>query len=52
MPGLHDVKADAEKMTGMVHAMIHALLKEAGEFIEDPEYSKIKSKAAEIVQEM
>lgn len=52
VPGLGEVVPDAEKMTSMVHAMIDDLLKEAGERIEDPEYSEIKTKAAEIVQEM
>ncbi|KAL9085050.1 MAG: hypothetical protein Q9165_007791 [Trypethelium subeluteriae] len=51
-PGASDFEADAQKMTGMIEILIDDLLKEAGVFIEDPEYSEIKHSTAKIAQEM
>ena len=51
-PGASDPEADGQKMIGIVETMTDDLLKEAGKFIEDPEYSEIKETAAAIAQEM
>ena len=51
-PGISDPESDAKKMVGIVETFVDGLLKEAGKFIEDPEYSEIKESAAKIAQEM
>ena len=37
-----DFDGDAEKLTGIAHKILDSLIKEAGEHIEDPEYTEIK----------
>jgi amyloid beta precursor protein binding protein 1 len=51
-PGEADAETDAEKITGIALKIIDDLINEAGTYVEDPEYSEVKSKAGEYVQEM
>ena len=51
-PGEADAETDAEKVTGIALKIIDDLISEAGTFVEDPEYSEVKSKVGEYVQEM
>lgn len=51
-PGEADTETDAEKVTGIALKIIDDLISEAGTFVEDPEYSEVKSKAGEYVQEI
>ena len=39
-----DFEADTAKMIGIAHTITDSLIKEAGTFVEDPEYSEIKEK--------
>ena len=50
--GEADAGTDAEKVTSIALKIIDDLISEAGVFVEDPEYSEVKSKAGEYVQEM
>ncbi|KAK4494072.1 hypothetical protein PRZ48_014335 [Zasmidium cellare] len=47
-----DYEADAEKLTGISHKIIDSVIKEAGTFVEDPEYSQIKEKVGKICVEL
>jgi len=51
-PDEADAETDAEKVTGIALKIIDDLISEAGTFVEDSEYSEVKSKAGEYVQEM
>ncbi|OCL04314.1 hypothetical protein AOQ84DRAFT_391636 [Glonium stellatum] len=51
-PGEVDPETDAEKVTGIALKIIDDLISEAGMFIEEPEYSEVRSKAGEYVQEI
>lgn len=42
----------SEKVSGIAHTMIDSLIKEAGAFVEDPEYSEVKTNTSKIVQEL
>lgn len=54
VPGSLDaeLEADTERVTGVAHKIIDSLLKEAGERMEDPEYSELKDRVANVVTEM
>lgn len=52
VPGETDPDTDAEKVKGIALKIIDDLIKEASEFIEDPEYSEVKSRAGDYVQEL
>ena len=54
VPGSVDaeLEADTEKVTGIAHSIVDALIKEAGTFIEDPEYSEAKGRVSQIVTEI
>lgn len=43
---------DAIKITATSHALIDALITEAGTFIQDPQYTELRSKIADIVAEL
>lgn len=47
-----DHEADAEKLIGMSHKIIDSIVKEAGTFIEDPQYSQIKGNVAKLCVEL
>lgn len=51
-PGIADADADAEKMTGIAHKILDGLLNDAGQIMDDPEYSELKEEMSKIVQEM
>lgn len=50
--GDEDYEADAEKLTGMSHKIIDSIIKEAGKFIDDPQYSQIKEKVGKLCTEL
>ena len=54
MPGSNDleVEADQEKLTGIAHKIVDNLINEAGDRIEDPEYSEIKDNIEKICVEL
>jgi NEDD8-activating enzyme E1 regulatory subunit len=47
-----DVDADAEKLTGIAHKILNSLIDEAGERIEDPEYTEIKEGIEKVCVEL
>lgn len=47
-----DLEADAEKMMSIAEAILDGLIKEAGSFIENPQYDELKAKSANIVREL
>lgn len=54
VPGLaeEEVDEDVEKLSGIAHKMIDNLIKEAGSFVEDPEYSGVKENVDQICVEL
>lgn len=54
VPGSEDVEleADQEKVIGIAHKIVDNLINEAGERIEDPEYSEIKEKIEKVCTEI
>jgi amyloid beta precursor protein binding protein 1 len=52
VPGDTDSDADSEKVASIAFKMIDDLINEAGTRIEDPEYSDVKTRAGEFVQEL
>ncbi|KAF2188291.1 hypothetical protein K469DRAFT_748618 [Zopfia rhizophila CBS 207.26] len=52
VPGETDPEADSEKVTGIAFKIIDDLLKEAGTFVEEPDYSDVKTQTGEFVQEL
>lgn len=50
--GPGDFEADTEKMTGIAHKIVDSLIKEAGTFIEDPEYSEVKENVGKFCMEL
>lgn len=54
VPGLHDeqLESDAEKMVGIAHTIIDDVIKEAGIFIENPEYDEIREASEKVVREL
>lgn len=54
VPGLHDehLESDAAKMVGIAHTIIDNVIKEAGTFIENPEYDEIKEACEKVVREL
>ncbi|KAF2473966.1 uncharacterized protein BDR25DRAFT_257025 [Lindgomyces ingoldianus] len=51
-PGETNPEVDTEKMTGIAFKIMDDLIKEAGTFIEDPDYSEAKTWVGEYVQEL
>ena len=47
-----DIDGDTEKLTGIAHKIVDSLIKEAGEHIEDPEYTEIKEGIAKVCTEL
>lgn len=47
-----DYEVEVAKMSGMSSKLIDDLLKEAGQTIDDPEYSDVKDATSNIVQEL
>jgi amyloid beta precursor protein binding protein 1 len=47
-----DIEGDTEKLTGIAHTILDSLIKEAGEHIDDPEYSDIKDSIAKVCTEL
>lgn len=45
-------EADAEKLAGIAHKFLNDLIKQAGTFVEEPEYSELKGNISNIAQEM
>ncbi|GAB7346842.1 hypothetical protein MBLNU459_g1929t3 [Dothideomycetes sp. NU459] len=54
VPGLHDeqLESDADKMVGIAHSIVDGIIKEAGTFIENPEYDEIKEACEKTVREL
>jgi amyloid beta precursor protein binding protein 1 len=52
MPGETDADTDAEKVTGIALKITDDLINEAGSFIEEPDYSTLKTRTGEFVQEL
>ncbi|KAF2800091.1 hypothetical protein K505DRAFT_370498 [Melanomma pulvis-pyrius CBS 109.77] len=52
MPGETDAETDAEKVTGIAFKIADDLIKEAGTFVEEPDYSDLKTRTGEFVQEL
>lgn len=52
MPGETDAETDAEKVTGIAFKIADDLIKEAGTFVEEPDYSTLKTRTGEFVQEL
>jgi amyloid beta precursor protein binding protein 1 len=52
VPGESDVEADFEKVTGISRRIIDDLLKAAGSFIQNPDYTQVLSATGEYVQEL
>jgi len=54
VPGNNDAEfeADKEKMVGIAHKIVDGILNEAGERIEDPEYTEIKDGIEKICVEL
>ncbi|KAK4544915.1 hypothetical protein LTR36_003820 [Oleoguttula mirabilis] len=50
--GVDDFESDTEKVTGIAHTILDGLIKEAGTFVEDPEYSDVKAKVGEFCLEI
>ena len=47
-----DAETETTKITGIARTFIDGLIKEAGEYIEEPAYSDIKENVARVVQEL
>ena len=47
-----NLDVEAQKITGIADTLIDELIKAAGTFVEDPEYSDIKDSAGKIVREL
>jgi amyloid beta precursor protein binding protein 1 len=47
-----DIGGDAEKLTGIAHTILDRLIKEAGEHIEDPDYTEIKEGIGKVCTEL
>ena len=47
-----DVDSDTEKLTGIAHVILDALIKEAGTFVKEPDYSLIRTKVAKTCTEL
>ena len=52
VPGESEPEVDAEKATGVAFQIIDDLLNEAGEFMENPDYERVKERTGEYVQEL
>ncbi|KAF2708757.1 hypothetical protein K504DRAFT_381144 [Pleomassaria siparia CBS 279.74] len=52
MPGETRQETDTEKVTGIAFKITDDLIKEAGTFIEEPDYTAVKERIGEFVQEL
>lgn len=50
--GAEDFQADTLRLEGIAHKIIDDVIKEAGTFIEDPEYTKVKDGVAKLCMEL
>ncbi|KAK5117354.1 hypothetical protein LTR62_005971 [Meristemomyces frigidus] len=47
-----DLEADTEKLTGIAHHLLDTLITEAGTFLEDPDYTAVKTRIANFCTEL
>ena len=47
-----DLEVESQKIAGIAGTLIDDLIKAAGTFIQDPEYSQVKASAALLVQDL
>ncbi|KAK1069078.1 hypothetical protein LTR74_005120 [Friedmanniomyces endolithicus] len=50
--GADDFSIDTQRVTGIAHKIIDSLIKEAGTFVEDPEYSEAKDRVGKFCMEI
>jgi len=52
MPGEIDQESDTEKVTGIALKIADDLIKESGTSVEESEYSEVRTRIGEFVQEL
>ncbi|KAK0334435.1 hypothetical protein LTR91_024901 [Friedmanniomyces endolithicus] len=50
--GADDFGIDTQRVTGIAHKIVDSLIKEAGTFVEDPEYSEVKDRVGKFCMEI
>ncbi|TKA65616.1 hypothetical protein B0A55_07290 [Friedmanniomyces simplex] len=50
--GADDFSIDTQRVTGIAHKIVDSLIKEAGTFVEDPEYSEAKERVGKFCMEI